>query len=724
MSRNIPIRIVDGGNLVTQPAVSLENVGPADFTKLVNLRRSKDQLIRQEGWIKFQPLPAIANQWVFDGSEAVLRLAECVRPNGDRVVIGASRTKIKRFNTGTGAWDTIGSGYAAGGVRWQVADINGYLLFNNAVDLPQAFRQEWNAVVPIYEMREVGIARVGRITEYNGFLFLGDVTEIQADQLDKWMNGYSTYVKTLDVAKAANFNILAADTTKQFNVTTGAGNVVATLVTAPVPPPTFWCWLKKADAGAGHVTVSPAIVNQPIDLANINDIALIWSDGNAYHAKVFAGGVIPATDPYGTPPTDILNRFPYEVAWSEFGEPIRFAPRFSVYMTAASAVLTLPFASHAFVANESYVAVIGGGPDEGILGGDSSNPNGILITAISGKQITLQASTDAAITYPRTVQVTRFRDVSTLVGKSLLQGDGSRILGMLAIQNQIAIYRDTGIYMGRYTGNVDSPFAFRPRVEKCNNIPINGDVIVSSNGERHVFPGRGGRFYSFDGTTQPEVFSTCDNARDIFFNGLLSTDEPFAVQNPLTKQIWFCRPGTTLCYDYENDKVSEMDAEIGGIPFFLKKPLTDDNWFILGIGKNVYTYGLTSQAITAILTWARDLVVPVAWWRAGLVHFGDQMNEKFLQNYTPVISSPSPDIEMTVQLRSTYNPSGALADLLTPVETLPSPAGDNFVATAFQAIYFQDEVRITDTRDVDVRISARFFEVDLIKAAGVTRSTV
>ena len=55
---------------------------------------------------------------------------------------------------------------------------------------------------------------------------------------------------------------------------------------------------------------------------------------------------------------------------------------------------------------------------------------------------------------------------------------------------------------------------------------------------------------------------------------------------------------------------------------------------------------------------------------------------------------------------------------------MPSPAGDNFITLAFQAIYFQDQLRVTDERDVDVRISARFFEVELIKAAGITRSTV
>lgn len=722
MSRNIPVRIADGGNLVTQPAVSLENVGPADFTRLVNWRRSTDQMIRQEGWIKFDP-GETGNEYIFDGAETVLRLAECIRPNGDRVIVGASRTKIKRFNPDTLAWDVIGSGYSANGKRWQANVINGNLILNNAVDLPQVFREEWDAVVPNYEMREVGIARCGRITEFNGFLFLGDVTEIQADQLDKWMNGYTTYAPTSTVAKVANFAVVAGDTTKQFNVTTGAADITATLPTGPVPPPTFWIWIQKVDAGVGRVLVSPAIVNQPVILANLNDAALIWSDGNAFHSKFFAAGAINPTDPYGTPPEDILNRFPYEVAWSEFGEPTRWAPRFSVYMPAASATLVLPFATQAFVANETYVAVINGGANGGILGGDSTNPTGILVTAIAGNQITLATATNGALTYPRTVQVTRFRDVSTLVGKSLLQGDASEIIGMLPLGTQLIIYRQRGIYVGRYVGTVDKPFAFRPKIEVCNNIPINGDVIIPVNGDFHVYPGRGGRFFAFDGQSYPDFFKLCDNARNLFFSGLTVEDEPFAIDNPLTKQIWFCRPGTTMCLDYENKRVSEMDSVIDAA-VYVRRPSSSDNWFILAIAGNVFTYGLTSEAVDPILTWARDGIVPVPWYVSGLIHFGDQMNEKLIGSYTPVLSSPSPDVECEVQLRSTHNPSAALTDLLTPVESLPSPAGDNFITLAYQAIYFQDQLRVTDARDVDVRISARFFDVELIKAAGITRSTV
>ena len=66
----------------------------------------------------------------------------------------------------------------------------------------------------------------------------------------------------------ANFN-LGTTTGFQYNVTTGAGAIVASL---PVTqPPTWWAWIKKVDAGAGTVVTLPAIGNQTITLANQND---------------------------------------------------------------------------------------------------------------------------------------------------------------------------------------------------------------------------------------------------------------------------------------------------------------------------------------------------------------------------------------------------------------------------------------------------------------------
>ena len=727
MSRLFPIPVAAGAKLLTQPSWSLENIGDQNFSLKINFRRSKDQEIRQEGWIKFRPSGAHseAQQYVFDGAELLVRLAELVRPNGERIIVGASRTVIKKFNTTTFAWDTIGSGYSASGLRWQTVAINGYLVLNNTIDLPVYYRVEDAAVTVMQELREVGIARVGRIAEYNGFLFLGDITEIKAVQLDKWMNGYASYTSTANLPENANFNVLLADFRKTYVVTTGAGNITATLPTATLGSVPFYVWISKADAGAGTVITSPVINDEALVLTTINDSALLWWNGTAWVAKVFAGGVIPATAPYGTPPTDIVQEFPDEIAWSEFGQPANWAPLFSSVQLASSNTIYLPQAPATWIAGQTRVAVINGGANNGTLGGSTTYPDGILITAIGafdpahdGVPITLETVTDVSISYPRVVQVTRWTDVSTMVGKQKI-GNGSRIVALASLQGQLLVYQIGGwIFVVRYTAVATAPFTVREKY-KGQNIPIYGDCLISVNGEYHLYPGKGGRFYGFDGVTEPIVHKVCDDARDLFFTGLLPTDECWAVDNPLTKQIWFCRPTLTFAFDYEFGTVGEIDAKIDAA-CFARKPAGTDDWMVLGISNHVYQYGLVNGLG---FSWLRDGVAASPQLKSGLITMGDAMNEKTLINYTPVLSSPSPDMAFSVDLLGTYNPSIAPVSLLIAPVPLPDPAGNNFIPTMLQSLYFQDSIVVTDVRDLDCRLSARLFEYDRVTAGGVTRKS-
>lgn len=728
MSKLFPIPVSAGAKLLTQPTISLENVGDANWSYKVNFRRSKDQEIRREGWLKFAPSGSTPTnqQYIFDGSELLVKLAELVKPNGDRIVVGASKTVIKKFNTTTFAWDTIGSGYSSSGLRWQVVTIAGTLVLNNTVDLPVYYRVGDAAVTAMKELRMVGISCCGRIAEYNGFLFLGDVTEIKAVQLDKWLNGYGSYTIASSTAKVISFAVVApGDFRKNFNVTTGAGTITVTLPAAPTLATfPFYFWLTKVDAGVGTVITTPLIADEQITLVNQNDSALVWWSGTAWVAKYFALGVVPATAPYGVPSSDIVQEIPDEQAWSEFGQPTNWAPLFSAVQLAASTTIYLPSAPDTWVAGQTRVAVINGGANEGTLGGQSTSPNGILVTAIGafdpthdGVPITLETTTDASITYPRVVQVTRFTDISTLVGKQSL-GNGSRITAMSSLQGQLLTYQQDGfIFVTRFTGVASSPFTIREKY-KGANVPIFGDCVIPVNGDYHLYPGKGGRFYGFDGVTEPQVHQVCDNARDLFFSGLAVTDSCWAVDNPLTKEIWFCRPSRTFAFDYEFSTVSQIDQQIDAA-CLARKPGGNDDWFVIGIQNHVYQYGLVNGVG---LTWLRDGAAAVPQFKAGLITMGDQMNEKLVQNYTPILSSPSPDIQFTVDLLGTYNPSIAPVSFFSAPVLLPDPAGANFLTTMFQSLYWQDIITVTDARDIDCRLSARLWQYEKIEAGGVTRT--
>lgn len=728
--RKYPIPVSAGGQLLTQPAFSLESVGDANWSIKINFRRSEDQEIRREGWVKFQPNagdPAY-QQYIWDGTQEIVRLAELVAGNGTRVLVGASATTIKVFSTATFTWNVIGTGYSPVGLRWQAEAIGGYLVLNNAVDLPCYYLVGNAAVTPMYELRDVGVASVGRISQLNGFLFCLNLVSIDSNQLNTFMTGYANYAVGPTVPENANFAWTGADSTTQYNITTGT-SVISVGKAAIQPPPTWWIILKKVDAASGSVVTLPPLSDQTIKLVNLNDTALVWSDGASYYAKNFPGGVIPPAMPYGRVPIDIVNTIPYRVTWSTPGTPSDWAPQYRCYQTSSSSNITLPFATLALHVGD-LVAVVGGGLNGGTLGGQSNYPTGVPITAINGNVITLAEPTDPSVAYPAFVTVLRFKDIGTVVGYYDLQGDGSAIIGAEPLQGRLQIYKDGSIFAGTYIAVSGSPFSF---IEKYtgDNVPIYGDAIASLNGQSHVYPGYGGRFYIWDGITYPTIHEPCDNARDMFFGGLTNEAAVWVIDNPLTKELWFCRPGLVMAFDYVKNTVGEIDQEIDAA-VFCTKPGDTDKWMVLGIdqpaGSNIYTYALI-QGQNPITTWLRDGQPAVPRLASGLIQGGNQTDEKMLVEYTPVQSSASPDMQITIQVSTTYNPSGNLTPQFVDSygnpspAVLPDPAGNNYIPTAFQAIYFQDEMAVTDTRDLDCRISARILRFQDVKAGSVTRTS-
>lgn len=702
-------------------------IGAADYVQKTNWRREQDSEIRREGWIDFSPIAAIANQNVYDAALTCIKLVELVRGDGTKAIIGLSRSAVRLFSNSAGTWSTIGSGYSSSGKRWQTVMINGTLVANNGIDLPFFYNVGDAAVTPMYELREVGISAVGRIAENNGFLIVADITEIRSAQLDHWMNGYASYASGGNIAKAANFTALVGETTQTYQVTTGAGNIVATLPAVAVAgyAVALFYRIEKVDAGVGVITTSPVIEDYTVTLDSINDLALVWWDivRGKWAAVTFPSGTVPATAPYGIPSAAIAitERLPWAVANSEYGEPTMWAPVFSVYMAAASATIVLPFTSSVFVAGRTRVAVINGGPLNGTLGGQEDTPDGVMVLTVSGATLTLQESTDVDITYPRIVQVLRWTDVSSLVGRYLLQGDNSEITSLATLRDWLVIFRETGIYLGRYTGDPGAPFVFTPKYSG-SNVPQWPDAIANVNGNYLLYPARGNHLFQFDGVVWPTVHHVTDNASDLFFVGYDQADEVFAVDNAITKEIFFCYPDATIAFDYDTPggTVSKL-TQLFDAAAIVHKTATTDVWMIMAIGRFIYTYGLV-YGITPIQTWLRDGVAVTSVLKFGLNAFGDPANEKMILNLTPILASSSPDVDLEVQIYSAWNPSATPVALLSPVESLPTPEGNNFVTLAFQAIHFQDEITLVETTDIDARYSMRIIEVDLVRAGGVNRS--
>lgn len=717
MSKTYQIPVIQGGRLVT--TLSKNIVGPADYVQKDNWRRQRDVEIRREGWLAFAPLAAIANQGVYDAALTCTRIIELVRPDGTKALIGFSRSAVKLFSNTLGTWSTIGSGYSASGKRWQVVTINGTLIANNGVDLPFYYEVGDGAVTPMYELREVGIASVGRIAENNGFLVIADITEIQAILLQGFMRGWSTYTVGSTVAKAADYTIVNADSGKQFNFTTG--NLSTKYATLPAAPTTgFYVWIKKVDVTVGGFV---SILPMGFSMSTVNDTVLVWWDEvtEQWALVFFPSGVIPADAPYGIPPSNITNRFPWAVANSEYGLPTQWAPVFSVLMTAASATIDLPFASTVFDAGETRVAVINGGPLGGTLGGQEDSPYGILVTGVSGRTLTLETSTDASLTYPRVVQVLRWTDVSSLVGRYLLQGDNSAITSLVSLRNWLIVCRETGFYLGRYTGDPGAPFVFTPSYSGPD-VPLWPDAIANVKSDYILYPARGNRMYQYDGVTFPKLHDVCDDAGSLFFGTDSQAAEIYAVDNTITREWWFCYPDRTIAFDYDTPggTVSKID-QLFDAAAIIHKTNTTDVWMVMAIGRFIYTYGLV-YGITPIQTWLRAGVAVQSVMKFGLNAFGDNANEKLLLNFTPILASSSPDVDLEVQIYSAHNPSATPVALLAPVESLPTPQGNNFVTLCFQALYVQDQITLVEATDIDAHFQMRIWEVEYIGGRGITRS--
>lgn len=113
------------------------------------------------------------------------------------------------FTAGSG-WEIIGSGFSATDY-WEALDIDGRVVVNNGNDLPHVWDWE-NTIRPLYELREQGVGKVGTIWTAWDFLFLADVSEIEATKLTEWMNGDDPYgVVTDDYLAVTPYRVIWSD---------------------------------------------------------------------------------------------------------------------------------------------------------------------------------------------------------------------------------------------------------------------------------------------------------------------------------------------------------------------------------------------------------------------------------------------------------------------------------------------------------------------------------
>lgn len=625
-----PIKVAKGGSLVTVPSV--ENIGEENFREKVNWRRvSVDRESLREGDVVFTPSPDFTRlAQVLSLPAGITLMAEAVRPNGSKSIVAASKTTIYRYRYATGDWQQIGSGYSANGRRWQTEDNNGWLCFNNAVDLPFTFRVEDNAVVPMYELREIGIASVGRISVSNGMLILMDLTEIQSGQLAGIMNGGS---------------------------------------------------------------------------------------------------------PYGLVAANLTNRIQYKMLWSEIGGPTNYAPILAGTMAAAGNSILLTFPTNTIKVGDK-IGVKLAGPSGGLLGGQSGVDTGIPVTAVSvdRKTITWDPAypSDAGAGYPLATTIARFADFSSIVGTYTLQDDSSRIInGKQLGRNRIAVYRESGVFTGRFTGDKTSPWAWE-KTRKTENIPKFDNAIVNPTGEQHIYASKGS-FYIFDGSSDPYIHKEMELSKDQFFAGLDfvgNADDVYAFDNSISQEIWWCRPAKTYVWDYRFNKCGTIDAAYTAAAI-VHFPNTELKIAVMGRAGVVMKYGLDESNANRIFyretysAAAGGSIVQRGYTARilfGYTALGDEFSEKMLRTYVINLVSSRPQVEVFVTLMSASHPSG---DLRLLFRRLVSDIRKNMIPAHFQRTFFSDKFEVTTTNNTSfqgIDFTGRIYEFARVNSKAITKT--
>lgn len=620
------VRASQGGQLLN--IASVDTVGIGNYVTKTNWRRYYDHEVPREGHLPFKPNAALAgttNQALSLPSGDVIGLWEAVRPNGERAVVAASKTTIYRFNYTSGTWTTIGSGFSSSTTYWQGEQLDGYLILNNGIDLPVTYRVEASAVVPIYEMRENGLASVGCISVYNGFLLCADVSEIIDTELP---------------------------------------------------------------------------------------------------------GVMSGSSPYGLVASSKVNRIRYKIVWSDFGAPRNWSPVVSgTIQSATKNKVTLAFALPNTFPVGSKLAIIGAGPNGTTLGGQSGLDDGVVVTAVNGAELTLSASADATLTFPLSVQVTRFADTSTFAGSSTIKDDSSAILAVKPLKQVLVVYRETGIWVGRYTGVVETPFQFKPSYNGPN-VLVYPHAVADVQGDYHIFIG-GNDTYQFDGAGNPQIHNPTDAASSELFaaiNGVsaaVAAEKVFVSHNAITNEWWFHHPGGVLAYNYIMDTCSTIDVEYTAASMVVRpSSTTNELWFALAKGGKVLQYAATEVGLPSYLRSDGVTSTPVVCTIIrGEVTLNDDESEKDLKSYMPLFSSLPQVSDSSLSVTLFGRDNIALAPDTLCTVALTDGARKPLIETFFRNVYFHDRlVYVPGSTTQQAKLLGCTYTFRSIGSQGVTRN--
>jgi hypothetical protein len=433
--------------------------------------------------------------------------------------------------------------------------------------------------------------------------------------------------------------------------------------------------------------------------------------------------------PYGVVSAANVNRIRYKLSWSDFGAPRNWSPVVSgTIQSATKNKVTLVFPMPVTFGVGSKLGIIGAGPNGTTLGGQSGYDDGVTVTAVNGSELTLNLTADASLTYPLNVSVTRFADVSTFAGSSSIKDDSSAILAVRSLKQVLIVYRETGIWIGRYTGSVETPFQFRPAY-KGPNVLAHPRAIADIDGDYHLFVGPDS-VYRFDGAGSPAIHRTTTDASALLFASISaapsdSAEKVFVSHNSITREWWFHYSGGVLAYSYLYDSCSTIDTPYTAA-VIVRKPNSSDNipWSVTAAGGKVLQHAvLDSGPICYTRSSVLGVTTPVTCvLKRGEITLNDDESEKDINSYLPLFAAipQATGSQLTVTLFGRDN-------IAQPPETLCSVTLEDatispLIETHFRNVYFSDSITYVPGSTTQVaKLLGCTYSFSRVGSRGVTR---
>ena len=738
--RHFTVKTTEGGALVAG-TTSGDTAGAGNYVEKINFRRETDGEVRREGWEQFRLTDLVSE---LENTNYPVRLLHQFYSEEQEVLVAAAGDKLYRLDESAEQWVCIAKGLqnldkinTSGDCnRWEVVGIDGYAIFNNGADLPLIYRNGWPQAHPIYALRERGILKCGTISEFDGRLWIADVTYIDEESnpnaFTEWMSGDSPYDMYTTSLTVPSYN-------SPHSIEYSAWRLAANIGVAKASPYLFG----QVYEGVAEIDATNILqkITLPFELGGVDQIHGYSPDYlPAQTASVSEGCTIQIGDDIRMT-VGVGVRYVYDARVSG--------------ITIVNGTTEISLAAPTNVSGGNGVSTADGLQATGSSTGMPEDGDQVVFIlkkepdAFSADAGTAKEAADA-LSFPE---------------------DGSKILKMAKLSDKLIVYRQTG-YLAITRGNTQSAFFFEEKY-RGERVADFRNTIISINEQRQMFVGHNGVFYITPASVEPVPFEQYMMGPQFWRNITQSEKEYcYAVENNLTQEIFIVSPigveetdseGRKLnwgvvAFDMLQGTLSQIDSTFTAACNIFPTEKIPARWFLLSThlvtsdpyvdseefkpeyaqyttpGAKImrYAYGPAIETqygrSDTYRVFMRDGTDYISRLKYGKNDFSDKFSEKMLRSYVLHLSDvfdydsyfPSDYVanEYTQDLQAdvkivTYTTAVTTVEEQIN-ETLSALDTETMVPLFAQGNYFQDTIEMKG-RDNGFKILGRTFEVSGVR---------